>query len=150
MSAPERTLPSITSRPRLEPDGEAALSGNFEIGRAILVAVGVAADHDRLGPARDETRHVLADDWLAKDDPAQDVADGAVRASPHFLEMEFFDPRLVRGDGRALDADADRLDRLGASIVTWSLVASVLDRQVSSEIDVQIGMNAFMSQISCR
>jgi hypothetical protein len=64
--------------------------------------------------------------------------------------MEFFDPRLVRGDGRALDADADRLDRLGASIVTWSLVASVLDRQVSSEIDVQIGMNAFMSQISCR
>src|SRR5579863_10581508 len=52
----------------LEAKGEAALSGDLEIGGAVLVAIGVAADHDRLRPAWNEARHVLADDRLAKDD----------------------------------------------------------------------------------
>ena len=52
--------------------------GKFEVGGAVLVAEGVAADDDRLGPARDKPRHVLADDRFAEDDAAKDVADRAI------------------------------------------------------------------------
>src|ERR1700680_62910 len=50
--------------------------------------VGGAADDDRLGPAGYQPRHVLADDRLAEDDAAQDVADGAVGRAVHLLEIE--------------------------------------------------------------
>src|SRR6202044_3679210 len=94
-----------------------------------------------------ETRHVLADDRLAEDDAAKNVADGAVWASPHFLQMEFFDPRLLRGDGRAFDADTHRLDRLCG--VDRDLVVgrvAVFDREiVVLEVDVQIGMNELVA-----
>ena len=36
----------------LEGEGELALAGHAEIGGAVDVAIGVTADHDRLGPAR--------------------------------------------------------------------------------------------------
>ena len=78
-----------------------------------------------------EARHVAADDGLAEDDAAEDVADGAVGALPHLLEVELFDARLVRRDGRALDADAVLLDGVGG--VDRDLVAglvAVLDRQI--------------------
>ncbi len=65
------------------------LLGNLKSVALILVAIGVAADDDRLRPARHEARHVLADDRLAEDRAAQDVADGAVRRAPHLLEVEF-------------------------------------------------------------
>src|SRR5437762_8719330 len=68
-----------------ELDRELALARIFEVSRAVLVAEGVAADDDRLGPARHQARHVAADDWLAEDDAAQYVADGAVRRLPHLL-----------------------------------------------------------------
>jgi hypothetical protein len=41
-------------------DGQLALAGEFEIGRAVLVAERVTANDDRLGPARNQARHVLA------------------------------------------------------------------------------------------
>ena len=90
-----------------------ALAGKLEVGGAVLVAEGVAADDDRLGPARHQPRHVLADDRLAEHHAAEDVADGAVRRLPHLLEAEFLHPGLVRGDGGAFDADADLLDGVG-------------------------------------
>ena len=90
-----------------------ALAGELEVGGAVLVAEGMAADDDRLGPARHQPRHVLADDRLAEHHAAEDVADGAVRRLPHLLEAEFLHPRLVRGDGGAFDADADLLDGVG-------------------------------------
>ena len=107
-----------------------ALAGELEVGGAVLVAEGVAADDDRLGPARHQARHVLADDRLAEDHAAQDVADGAVRRLPHLLEVEFLHPAFVRRDGGALDADAVLLDRLGR--VDGDLVVgrvAVLDRR---------------------
>ena len=113
----------------LERDG--ALAGELEVGGAVLVAVGVAADHERLGPARHQARHVLADDGLAEDDAAQDVADGAVGALPHLLEVELFDARLVGRDGRALDGDAVLLGGVGR--VDGDLVVglvAVLDAEV--------------------
>ena len=93
--------------------GQLALAGELEVGGAVLVAEGVTADDDRLGPAGNEARHVLADDRLAEDDAAKDVADGAVRRLPHLLQAEFLDACFVRGDGCALDADAVLLDRVG-------------------------------------
>ena len=88
-----------------------ALAGHDEVGGAILVAKGVASDDDRLGPARDKTRDILADDGFAEHDAAQDIADGAVRRLPHLLELEFFHPRFVGGDGGALNAHTILLNR---------------------------------------
>ncbi len=65
----------------LELDGEAALAREQEVGGLVLIAERVAADDDRLRPARHQARHVLGDDGLAENHAAQDVADGAVRAS---------------------------------------------------------------------
>ena len=128
----------------LETHGEAALAGNLEVGRAILVAIGVAADDDRLGPAGNEARHVPADDRLAENDAAEDVADGAVRALPHLLQMEFLHPRFVGGDGCAFDADAAGLDRFGG--VDRDLVVGcvpMFDGEVEIlQFHVEIGVNA--------
>ena len=96
-----------------ELEADRASGGELEIGSAVLIAESMAADDDRLGPAGHQTRHVLADDWLAEHHAAEDVADGAVRRLPHFLEAEFLHAGFVRGDGRALDADAMLLDRIG-------------------------------------
>jgi hypothetical protein len=74
--------------------------------------------------SRDQPRHVLDDDRLAEDGAAKDVADRAVGRLPHLLEAEFLDPRLVGRDGRAFDADAILLDRLGRLDVILSSVSS--------------------------
>ena len=79
---------------------------DLEVGRAVLVTECVTADDDRLGPARNQARHVLDDDRCAEDGAAQDVSDGAVRRQPHLLEVELLDAGLVGGDRRALHADA--------------------------------------------
>ena len=61
--------------------------------------------------------------------------------------MEFFDARLIRRDGRAFDADAASLDRLGGGdrdLVVGRV--AVLDRQVEIlELDVEIGMDELVA-----
>ena len=71
---------------------------------------GMASDDDGLRPARDEARHVFADDGFAEHGAVEDVADRAVGRFPHFLEVEFFHAGFVGRDGGALDADAVFLD----------------------------------------
>src|SRR5690606_7860932 len=93
---------------------ELALAGNAHIGGAVLIAKGVAADHDRLRPARHEARNVAADDRLTEDGAAQNVANRAIGRLPHLLQLEFLDARLIWRDRRAFHADAIFLDRLGA------------------------------------
>ncbi|MHC2718602.1 hypothetical protein ACVMGE_001089 [Bradyrhizobium diazoefficiens] len=56
--------------------------------------------------------------------PREDVADGAVRRLPHLLEVELLHPGFIRGDGGALDADADLLDRFGG--VDGDLIVGVV------------------------
>ena len=92
--------------------GQRALARDHQVGGAVLVAEGVTADHDRLRPARHQARHVGDHDRLAEDDAAEDVADRPVRRAVHVLQAELLDPRLVRGDRRALDADPVLLDRV--------------------------------------
>ena len=103
----------------------------------------MAPHDDGLGPAGDKARHVAADDRLAEDDAAKDVADGAVRAFPHLLQAEFRDPRFIRGDGRAFDANAILLDRIRG--IDGDLIVGavpLLDPQiVVFQVKVQVGQD---------
>ena len=114
-------------------------AGDQEVGGLVLVAEGVTADHDRLGPAGHKPRHVRADDRLTEDHAAEDVADGAVGRLPHLLQAELGHAGLVGGDGGAFDADAMLLDRMGR--IHRDLVVggvAVLHRQVVVvQLDVQ-------------
>ena len=124
-----------------ELDGQRALAREAEIGGAILVAEGMTADDDRLGPAGHQARHVLADDRLAEDDAAKDVADRAVRRLPHFPEVELLHARFIGGDGGAFHRNAMALGGLGG--LDGDLVAglvTVLDAEVVIvELEVEIG-----------
>ena len=115
-------------------------AGHLEVGGLVLVAVGVTADDDRLRPARHEAGDVGDDDRLAEDDAAEDVADRAVRRSPHLLQPELLDARLVGRDRGALHADAVLLGGVGG--VDRDLVVggvAVLDAEVVVvELDVEV------------
>ena len=118
-------------------------AGDEEIGGAILVAEGMAADDHRLGPARYIARDVLADDRLTEDGAAQDVADRPVGRLPHLLQFEFFDARLVRRDRRAFDANAVLQDRIGG--IDRHLIVSTVTlfhaQVVIMQVDVEIGQD---------
>ncbi|ABC91098.1 NADP-dependent isocitrate dehydrogenase protein [Rhizobium etli CFN 42] len=126
-----------------ELDRQLALAGELEVGCAVLVAESVTADDDRLRPAGNEARNVAADDRLAEDDAAENVSDRAVRALPHFLEIEFLDAGFIRRDRCALDTDAVFLDGVGG--VDRHLVVggvAIFDREVVIvDIEVEIRMD---------
>ncbi|MCY1300304.1 hypothetical protein D9M70_498650 [compost metagenome] len=120
-----------------------ALARELEVGGAVLVAEGMTADDDRLGPARNQARNVLADDRLAEDDAAEDVADRAVRRLPHLLQLEFLDAGFIRRDRGALDADAVLLDRVGGidRHLVFGRIAVFDAEVVIFQIDVEVGMD---------
>jgi hypothetical protein len=126
---------------RREGQRQRPLARHDQVGGAVLVAEGVAADDDRLRPPGHEPRDVGDDDRLAEDDPTEDVADRPVGRAVHLLEAELLDARLVWGDRRALHADAVSLDGVGG--VDRDLVVgrvAALDAEVVVlELDVEIG-----------
>ncbi len=126
-----------------ELDRDRAGGGKLEVGRAILVAVGVAADHDRLRPARHEARHIPADDRLAEDRAAEDVADGAVRRAPHLFEAELLHAAFVRRDGGALHRNAHlaRLVRGVDGDLVVGLVALLHREIVVEQVDIEVRMD---------
>ena len=126
---------------RREGHGQLAGALHYKIGRAVLVAEGVTSDDDRTRPARHEARHVGADDRLAEHSAAEDVADGAVRRTVHFLETEFLDPFFIRRDCRAFHADAVFLDGIRAvdSDLVVGLVSLLDAKVVIFQVYVQIG-----------
>ena len=75
-----------------------------------LVAKRVPANDNRLDPSWYWTGNFLEHNGLTEDGAAEDVADSAVRALPHFLELELLHACLVGCDGRAFDTDAVFLD----------------------------------------
>jgi len=105
----------------------------------------VAANDDRLGPTRNQARHVPADDRFAEHHAAEDVADGAVRRFPHFLQVKFLHPCLVRGDGGAFDADADLLDGIGG--IDRDLIVGLV-AVFHSEIEIhQVDIKEWIDQL---
>lgn len=60
---------------------------------ANLVAVGVPANGDGLGPAGDQAGDVFADDGFPEDGPPEDVSDGPVGTLPHLLQLELCEDR---------------------------------------------------------
>ena len=61
----------------------------------------MAANNNGLCPTGNQTRHILADDRFAENHTAQNIADCAVRAFPHLLEVEFFNAGFIGRDGGA-------------------------------------------------
>ncbi len=59
------------------------------------------ANHDGLGPARNEAWHILDDDGLTEDCPVEDIPDGSVGAPPHLLQLELLHSGLIWCDGCA-------------------------------------------------
>ncbi len=117
-----------------------ASAGHFVVGGAVLVAVRVTADDNRLVPVRHESRHVLDDDRLAEHHAIENVADGAVRRLPHLFQVELFDARFVGGDGGALDAHAvlqDGVRRVDGDLVV-GLVAIFDAEVVVIELEIEI------------
>lgn len=53
-----------------------------------LIAVGMSANGDGLGPARDKAGDVFADDGLTKDCTPKDVPDSSIGTLPHLLQFE--------------------------------------------------------------
>ena len=120
--------------------------GDLEVRRLVLVAERVTADDDRLGPARHQPRDVGDDDRLAEDHPAEDVADRPVGRAPHLLQAELLHPRLIRGDGRALDADAVLLNGVGGvdSHLVVGGVALLDPEVVVLQVHVEVGQDQLL------
>ncbi len=114
---------------------------DLEVRRPILVTKSVPADDDRLGPPRNQSRHIRNHDRFAKDCAAQDVPDCPIGRQPHLLQVEFLDTGLVGGDRRALYAHTvflDRIRRVDRHLVVGGV--AVLDAQVVIvQADVEIG-----------
>ena len=132
---------------RFPAHGQLAGAGHLEIGGAILVTKGMAADDDGIGPARHEARHGLDDDGFAEHHAAQDVADGAVGRFPHPLQSEFLHAGFVGRDGGAFHTNAELLDRIGG--INRDLVVAIIPafhaEVVIAKIDVEIGQNQLLA-----
>src|SRR6185437_8413956 len=123
-----------------------SFAGEREIGGAILIAISVTADDDWLRPAWHEARDVPADDGLAENHAAKDVANSPVRRAPHFLEVIFLDAALIGGNGCALHTHADFLDHLGGvdGDLILGLVAMFDTEIVIEKVDIEIRMYEFV------
>lgn len=106
----------------------------------------MSPDHDRFFPSGHQPGNVLANDGLPEDGAAEHVPDGAVRALPHFLELELFDPLLVGRDRGALDADVVLLDGFGAvqRHLVVGQVAVFHAQVVNVKLDVQERQDEFL------
>ena len=127
-------------------DRELAFAGKLEISGAILIAISMTTYNDGFGPAGHKSGNVFADDRLAEDYTAKNVADRPVGAAPHFLETELFHARLIRRDGCALDADTVFFDRFGAvdGDLIVGCVAGFHTKVVVFQIYVQIRQDQFL------
>ena len=139
-------LPAVGRR---EGERERTLARDLQVGRPVLVAKRMAAHHDRLRPAGDESGNVLDDDRLAKDHAAKDVADRAIGALPHALEVELLDPGLIGRDRGTLHSHAafpNGVGRVDRHLVGGGV--AVFDREVvGADVEVEVGQDQLVLDV---
>mmetsp|Transcript_33511 Transcript_33511/g.51484 ORF Transcript_33511/g.51484 Transcript_33511/m.51484 type:complete len:253 (+) Transcript_33511:527-1285(+) len=127
----------------LEDHGEFSGLAGHEVLGSVLVAKGVSANDNGLGPSRHKSGDVVNDNGLSEHGSVELVSDGSVGALPHLLEAEFLDTGLIGSNGGALNADLVLLDGVGS--VEGDLIVglvSLLDAQVEVlDIDVEVGVD---------
>ena len=70
---------------RLKSHGQFAWPWHKKISCPVLIAKGMAANDNGFFPAGNQAGNIVADDGLAKDRAANNIADGAVWRLPHFF-----------------------------------------------------------------
>jgi hypothetical protein len=105
--------------------------------------MGLAADDDRLRSAQYQPRNVLADDRLAEDGAVQEVAQRAVRAAIHPLQVELRHPCFVGRNGGAFHAApvlGDRMRRIDGDLVVG--LFAIFDAEiVLFQADIEVWQN---------
>ena len=84
----ERFLTAVVG---LKLQGQLTGARHQKIRRPVLITEGMAADDDGFCPPRHQPRDVFADDRLAEDGAADDIAQRSVRRTPHLFGAEFLD-----------------------------------------------------------
>ena len=121
-------------------------TGDPEVRGPILVTKSMTPDHNRMGPARHQPRHVGTEDRFPENRPAQNVPDGAIGRAPHLFEVEFLDPLFIGGDGGTFHADPmfkDGMGRIDGDLIV-GLIAFFDAEIVISQVNIQIGQDQFV------
>jgi hypothetical protein len=122
---------------------EGSFAGHEEVGTVVLISISVPSNDDGLLPGTNQPWYVLDDDRLSEHSTVEVVANCAVRALPHLLEVEFLDTGFVRSDGSALDthlAFADSFcglegDLVVSLITVFNAQIEILDVEVEERMD---------------
>ena len=127
-------------------DGEFAFSFGYEISGAVLITKSMAANANRGCPVWNQTRNIAAHNWLTENSAIKDVANGAVRALPHLLQIELFHACLVRRNGGTLYSNTILLDGIGGvdGYLVVGLVPVLHAKIIIFYVEVQIRQNQFI------
>jgi hypothetical protein len=132
---------------RGELDFQFAGSLQLEILASVLVTIRVSSADQRLGPARNKSGDVLADNRLSEHSSIENGPDGSVRGFPHLLELEFSYSFLVWGNCGTFHSDFVLKD--GISCVHSHLIVglvSVFNAQVIVlKVHIDVGKNQSVS-----
>src|SRR6478735_1441117 len=126
--------------------GELTFSLSYKISSAVLIAKSMTANAYRCGPVRDKTRHIVANDRLAKNSTIEDIPDSTIRAFPHLLQTKFFYTRFVRCNGGAFNAHAILFDSIGSinGNLVIGFIAVFNTEIVVFNVNVNIGQYQFV------
>mmetsp|Transcript_55412 Transcript_55412/g.140131 ORF Transcript_55412/g.140131 Transcript_55412/m.140131 type:complete len:568 (-) Transcript_55412:313-2016(-) len=95
-----------------DPEGTGTLRGQLR--GLVLIPVRMPPNDDGLLPSRNVSRDVRDNNRCMKHRAIQVVADRAIWARPHLLQIELEHPARVRRDSRAFDAHVVPLDGFGS------------------------------------
>jgi len=84
----------------------------------------VSSNNDRLSPAGDKLRDILAENGFSEDGTVEVVSDSTIGGLPHLLKLEFFNSSLIRSDCGTLDTDLALFDGSG-SIESYFIISGI-------------------------
>ena len=92
----------------------------------ILICISVSTHDNRLGPSRNESGDVGANDGLSEDSTVEDVSNCSIGRPPHLFQVEFCDSVLVGSDGCAFDTTlcfGDGICSINGDLIVGSISA---------------------------